>query len=353
MVYRTELLDFLTVHSIKVACIQETKFFAPSKAPSFPGYTVIRKDRLVGSGGGLMTLIYHSVSYTNVDSSLLTILDQSLKLLAVQIDIGSSKLEVFNVYLPPISSCPPGHKPDFAALLDFPGQDALFLEDFNAHHATWFSDRDPADSQGDLLASVLESSSFCSLNADLSSHLPFNNDPGSSPDISLAPAHLLPSLTWCAHTSLNSDHLPITISFLTDDLPPRARRSFTNFKLADWASFIWVSEDAVSKLEDPTNCARDEQMLRSILLDASRHHIPSGYRKDFVAGLPNSAKHLITECDKLRARDPADPEIQGLNARITEAVRKTSRQSWIEKVESSTLKNNPGKCWSLINKGIT
>jgi exonuclease III len=111
---RFELLDFLNTHSIKVACIQESKLTARLKAPSFPGYALV-------SWGGLVILIYHLVPFLNINTSSLTACDQSLEVLAVQIDIGLSKLDIFNIYLPPISSCPVGHRPDFATLLDFPG----------------------------------------------------------------------------------------------------------------------------------------------------------------------------------------------------------------------------------------
>jgi hypothetical protein len=61
------------------------------------------------------------VPYTEIKISSITDLDQSLKLQAVfgLIEIGSSKLVVFNVYYPSISSCPAGHQPIFSSLLDF------------------------------------------------------------------------------------------------------------------------------------------------------------------------------------------------------------------------------------------
>jgi hypothetical protein len=86
------------------------------------------------------------VPFTNVDTSALTTADPALKILAVQIDIGASKLVICNVYLPPISSCLPGHYPDFKAILDLFDHDPLILGDFNAHHASWFSPRDPETS---------------------------------------------------------------------------------------------------------------------------------------------------------------------------------------------------------------
>jgi hypothetical protein len=91
-----------------------------------------------------------------------------------------------------------------------------------AHHAYWFSPWDPSDPRGDLLAAAIKNSNHCILNLDSQTRQPFNNPPHSS-DVTIASAHLLPSLTWSTHTQLNSDHLPITISFRTID---RARRTF-------------------------------------------------------------------------------------------------------------------------------
>jgi hypothetical protein len=210
---------------------------------------------------------------------------------------------------------------------------------------SWFSPRDPSDPQGDLLASVLEPSDLCVLNSNSPTCLPPNNSPSSSPDISLASAHLLPSLSWSVLTRLNSDHLPIIVSYLSDFQPPRLCRSFTNFKLANWAGFVRESEDLISCQAPPSFCSKGEHILRDILVTASKHNIPSGYRKYFVPGLPILAKSLISERDELRAQDPAIPILQ---AQIDNSIKASSRQAWREEAESSSMKNNPSKCWSLF-----
>jgi hypothetical protein len=118
----------------------------------------VRKDRLVGRGGGLAILVHHSVSFVHIDTSAFTNLDPTIELLGIRIEVGGASLEIFNVYIPPISSCPSGYNTNFNALLDLPDHDAVFLGDFNAHHSYWFSPRDPSDPRGDSLASALDSS---------------------------------------------------------------------------------------------------------------------------------------------------------------------------------------------------
>ena len=65
-----ELSDFLVRHGVKVACLQETKLSANVLTPKFPDYTVVRRDRPTGSGGGLVTLIHHLLNYVEITSPI-------------------------------------------------------------------------------------------------------------------------------------------------------------------------------------------------------------------------------------------------------------------------------------------
>ena len=58
-----ELASFLSLHQVKVACLQETHLDDKARMPSFPGYAVVRQDRPTGGGGGLVTLVHLSLSY--------------------------------------------------------------------------------------------------------------------------------------------------------------------------------------------------------------------------------------------------------------------------------------------------
>jgi hypothetical protein len=81
---------------------------------------------------------------------------------------------------------------------------------------------------------------------------------------------------------------------------------------------------------------------------ASSHNIPSGFRKDFIPGLPADAKHLIKQRDELRVLDPCDPEIPTLNDNIAEAIHIFKRQKWTNKLNSSTHRADPSKFWPLL-----
>jgi hypothetical protein len=148
---------------------------------------------------------------------------------------------------------------------------------------------------------------------------------------------------------LNSDHVLFIIYFLSEDnVPPRTQHIITNFHKADWPGYVQESRSLFSQLPLPTSCAKDELVFREVLLTASRHNIPAGFRKNFVPGLPPDAKPLIEHRDALRNNNPNDPEISRLNTIIADSIQENSRQIWQEKLKDSNFKDNPTKFWSLL-----
>jgi hypothetical protein len=148
-------------------------------------------------------------------------------------------------------------------------------------------------------------------------------------------------MEWSTHISLNSDHLPISVSFLNDVAPPRYAKCFTNFNCAKWGLWIEETEAGFAVAPEPASCSESEQIFRNILLKASGHHIPAGFRKDFVPGMPREAVEPTKERYRLRELDPLDPGIQHLNLRISDSVTTEARKSWQEEVETSKPGNNP------------
>lgn len=168
------------------------------------------------------------------------------------------------------------------------------MGDFNAHHEAW--DSTLADSRGEALSDSIDLSPLIILNEPtIPTHLPSNGNP-SSPDASLASAHVDLASTWVTHVQLNSDHLPVIISLPADqDMPPRATKSYTNFRKADWAVFIRECEAEFRSLPMPSSVGAGEKVFRDVLLKAAKHAIPAGYCRNYTPGMSKEAFVLLKE----------------------------------------------------------
>jgi hypothetical protein len=132
-----EMDNFLRTNRISIAVLQETFLSSASVCPIFADYTLLRKDRPQGRGGGLAFLVHHSVQFSSIDVSFIP--SDSTKCQAIRATINGSDLSIFNVYLPPVSSCPRSFCPDLSSIVNHVDEDLLVCGNLNAHHAGWDS----------------------------------------------------------------------------------------------------------------------------------------------------------------------------------------------------------------------
>ena len=350
----TEIAAFLTEKNISIACLQETKLSTRSTLKPFPGYTPIRQDRDTGrGGGGLLTLIREDLHFATWDTSSLFPGDHSAEVLGTEVHLGGLPLRVANIYIPPCTSCPAGYQTKFDSLFNSSSNNTILLGDLNAHHPSWYSatNDDRAAARGTALDNSISNSDICILNEDSPTRLP-KHGPPSSPDLSLISSHLYFDTTWETQIRLNSDHLPILIelSGLQSTPPHRSRKTFTNFKKANWTRFREETEELFHQAPPPTLCSRGEKSFRNILKEASRHNIPAGYIRDEVPSIPPEASPLIKERDALRSANPQDPRIPILDTSIHESIRKHNLIKWQNLLNASNRATNPTKYWSLLRK---
>ena len=336
-----ELNHFLSSNNVVVACVQETKLGNNSRLPKFPGYAVLRQDRTGGGGGGLLTLVHHSFRFSQVPSPINDAVTESI---VIKVTIAGQELQVSNVYIPPASSSPPGFQPSIAPLLV---ADAIVLGDLNGHNEEW--SQGASDTRGDSLAAEFDANHFVILNNPDVATRPSSD---SSPDIAVVHTPLALSFDWTTSTTLNSDHLPMSLSFADDSSSPREARSFTNFRKANWEDFRRDSEEMFSRLSPPKSCARGEKEWRRVLQSCSARHIPAGFHRTFSPGLDAISASLVKERDDRRRLDPNDPELPGLNIRISASLASSSRQKWMDTVQNADRRTNPAHYWRLL-KGLS
>ena len=177
-----EITHYMKTKNCHVAALQETFLTAKSNLKCHPDFTLIRKDRMKNKGGGVAFFVHHSLQYRNLDCM---VSDEHTEAQGIAIK-GDKEVHLYNVYIPPVSSCSSGFRPQLDELFDSPH--AIIMGDFNAHHSTWRSAL-AEDTRGRLLADTLDSKTCVVLNRDEPTRAA-SNGTLSSPDITIASASL-------------------------------------------------------------------------------------------------------------------------------------------------------------------
>ena len=115
---------------------------------------------------------------------------------------------------------------------------------------------------------------------------------------------------------------------------PGLRQTYVNLKKANWDRYRLEVEAALSKRSLPTDCQRDEKILRTILLKAASHYIPTGRHRFHEEPVPAAILDVMTRRDDLRKRDRTSPELPRLNKDIQKRICEHKRQQWRYFVEN-------------------
>jgi hypothetical protein len=330
-----DLIKFVHDNNIKIIVLQETKLKDKSKPPTIPNFTLIRQDRERDMGGGLAYYVHSSMDFIpgpqpqndNVTEA------QSFK-------VGN--INITNLYIPPVTSCPNNYTPSLTPYLQT--RDSLVLGDINGHDPLWNSSIQ--DNRGSIFSDEISQSNLGVLNEEQPTRLPTHGQP-TSPDISLASLSLLPNIKWEVKKSLGSDHLPIIITISTSLKQSKSiKRTYVNFKKADWEKFTAITEEKFSTAPAPTNIFEAEKTFRRIINKAAKTSIPAGRIKDTIPEIPRSAMDKINRRNELRDSNPSSPEIHQLNNEINSEINTFRKEKWKETVNN--INGNSSKLFKLI-----
>ena len=101
----TELGVVMENNKVKVAVIQESKLTPKINKNCIQNYTTVHKVRPHGQGGRLLIFIHRSGIFSKQPSSVESLYDPHLEELAIEAEIGITKLIISNIYIAPASSC--------------------------------------------------------------------------------------------------------------------------------------------------------------------------------------------------------------------------------------------------------
>ena len=129
------------------------------------------------------------------------------------------------------------------------------------------------------------------------------------------------------------------------------RQTYVNLKKANGDRYRPEVEAALGNRSLPTDCLRDEKFLRTVLLKAASHHIPTGRHRLHEEAVPAEILDVINIRDDLRKRDPISPELPILNKDIQNRICVHKWKKWRDFVETMDQKTDLTKLWRTI-KGI-
>ncbi|XP_069961970.1 uncharacterized protein [Bactrocera oleae] len=319
------IVAYMSRERISIAAVQETKLNSRSDLLSCAGFNVLRKDRERDNGGGLAFILHNIVQYRLIDGDI-DHRDTTLECQGIAVRSGDVELEIFNIYIRPVTCCPTGYHPNIGALLR--GENRLVLGDFNAHHDLWHSCLSN-DRRRMELAEQIDDSTFCTM--------------------TIASGGLMNSITWQPTLTLASDHLPIIISI---EKPPHFiyvdNRTFINFSKANWVGFTEFIESTFNALPIPTDVIVGERQFRKVIAAATARFIPAGRIAELRPNFPAEVAVLANERDTLRHADPCDPRIRDLNLEIRQMVNQHKRTKWVEHLKSCNLSTGVSKLWNTV-----
>ena len=217
------------------------------------------------------------------------------------------QLHIHNIYIPQRCCWSGGHNASIAHLLS--NKEMLLIVGYiNAHHSR-LETKTSDDERGEQLADEIDTADYTILCENEAARLPINGR-STSPDISLASNNIALLPDWTVSTSLASDNYPILISInselSTSDGP---RRSYVNFKKADWACFSEACDEYLAEAGETSTAEQAEKTFRKAVNKASGLLIPAGHIQHFQPILPASSESLADDRDRKRGLNPADETI--------------------------------------------
>ena len=228
---------------------------------------------------------------------------------------------------------------------------SVLTGDENAHSTLWQSYTD--DHRGQLMADVFSNSDHITLNTNTTIRVPNTTlQQTSSPDITTVSNTLFNRTSWTTQHALSSDHLPIitTMNIRHDYRLQQDRRTFTNYKKADWTQFTEDTESAFAQTTIPTNIHTANKIFTNIILIANKHNIPKGKMHSNCRLLPEDIVCKITQRNNIRRANTCDSPLKLLNEEITSYIQKDKQNIWKEHLDAHwDHRHNTHTLWKTIH----
>jgi len=216
-----------------IICLQETHL-KPDKNFSVAGYNVVRRDRVEGSKGGVITLVRENLNYTELSNPA------NIECIRTQIKLVSSYLTVVNIYLPPDKAIDKGE------LNKIFGHHTIVTGDINAKSKLWGSPI--SNERGVIFEELIETHNAAVINTGQPTYQ-HHNGSRSHLDVSIVSSTLAARSNWTVlNNTMGSDHCPTVITINEKDAYiEQAGPSRFKLSKADWGKFKGICNETLTR----------------------------------------------------------------------------------------------------------
>ena len=159
----TEFLTFLHSKNVNITAIQEAKLTNKTKPLKTPGWAAVRLDHHKNKGGGLLMQIKDTIPFVYNTAALPQSADPHLEPQGISITMPSrQQLHIYNIYIPPRSSCSAGHNASIAHLM-CNNEMSLIIGYINAQYSRWDTNTNE-EQRGEQLADEIDAADYTIVN---------------------------------------------------------------------------------------------------------------------------------------------------------------------------------------------
>lgn len=172
-----------------------------------PGFNCYRKDRIHGSGGGIIILLRKKIAFKEIPN--ITSPEPSIKLAAVKITNVTPSFSLFACYRSPGQTVSTDQWDSVFSNLNG-HKNCIFVGDFNAHNSAWNCNK--TDTNGKNLYECILNHNIYTHNTNTYTHI--DRTSKSNIDIIFSSNNIADRINFKVNKdTLGSDHFPIFIEF--------------------------------------------------------------------------------------------------------------------------------------------
>ena len=343
-----ELMKVLSDEQIDVALVEETILPNELKANGSKGGTLATTGYTsyqckCAKCQGILTLIRNDIN-AEVQYKPAGDVDHQV----INVWKGKSKYLIHHLY------CPPGST-SILPLNETIYRKCIIAGDFNAHsphlgYNAW-------NNRGREVEKLCLSSNLI-LQQDMDSEptlLHKRHNTTSRPDLTFVSADILERTTTRVLDDIGSDHKPTLITISNIEKPITKRRTFWNFRKADWKQYTSTVDVGMSQIEiNATSIDQTSSMIVSTIMNAAEKSIPRGSVKKFKPYWNQELETTVQERRKARKVIEKDPSAANktnynrLTAKVRYLTRTGKRRTWRDTCAKLDLNRQGHQAWKLL-----